>query len=278
MGRKQDKSDKIDIGSLSREEELELFTAIRNGDAQLKELLIKSAMTAVSEAAGRCVSSEVSFNELFVAGCEALTEAVSAFDCSGNEQFSAYLSRCLQESMQSCYERLSWFLPVDYSVIQLHDRYELALLELYPNSEDREDEAVHDEEYVAEYLGVTREELRAMKNEYSKCRVISLSESVKLDKSLPDDYEDGDIDNRSPLVELIVDPATENGAADYLDDLMDCLSEDERYIVCARDGVLSAKERTDGQIARDLGIEEGQVELSYRKAIEKMRKAGTGMK
>ena len=179
--------------------------------------------------------------------------------------------------MQYCYAHLPRFLPIDYRVIQLHDRYQVALLELYPNSPDREDFKVHHEGYLADYLGVTLEELRTMKNEYSMCRILSLSESVKLDKSLPDDYEDDDIDNKSPLLELIVDPASENGAAEYLDDLMDCLSDDERYVVCAREGVLSSMERTDEQIASTLGIEMNKVEVLYQDAINKIRKAGTRM-
>ena len=267
----------IDIGSISKEQERDIFTAIRSGDEQLKERLIKSGMTQVSEVAANCVSSEASFEELFTEAANAFVEAINTFDCFTDERFITYLSRCLEERMQYCYAHLPRFLPIDYRVIQLHDRYEVALLELYPNSPDREYFKVHHEGYLADYLGVTLEELRTMKNEYSMCRIISLSESVKLDKSLPDDYEDDDIDNKSPLLELIVDPASENGAAEYLDDLMDCLSDDERYVVCAREGVLSSMERTDEQIASTLGIEMNKVEVLYQDAINKIRKAGTRM-
>lgn len=267
----------IDIENISKEQERELFAAIRSGDEELKERLIKSGMAQVSEVAAKCESSEASFEALFTEAANALVEAINAFDCFTDERFSAYLSRCLEERMQYCYAHLPRFLPIDYRVIQLHDRYEVALLELYPNSLDREDFKVHHEGYLADYLGVTLKELRTMKSEYSMCRLVSLSESVKLDKSLPDDYEDEDIDNRSPLLELIVDPASENGAADYLDELMDCLSDDERYVVCAREGVLSTMERTDEQIASMLGIKENKVEMLYQCAIDKIKKAGTRM-
>ena len=262
----------IDIGSLSKEQEQEIFTAIKRGDSALKSRLIESGISKVGKIAKRYVSSEASFEWLYATGCEAVAECVHAFNYRMSESFASYLKRRIEDGMKGCYDRLARFLPIDCQTIQLHDRYELALLELYPDCNNAESPKVQDEEYVADYLGVTVEKLRAMKSEYDKCRIVSLSQSVKLDKSLPDDYVDGDIDNKSPLLETIVDPASENGAAEYLDDLMDCLTEDERQVVCARDGVLSVKARTDGQIASELGIDENKVEVIYQTAIDKMKK------
>lgn len=260
----------INFKDLSKEQEQHLFDAIRGGEKELKERLIESTVAKVSEVAQRCVSSEVTFEELFAAGYAAAVEAVHSFDYTEGERFNSYLSRCLEESMQQCYNNLPRFLPIDYRVIQLHDRYEIALLELYPNSPDRESDKVHHEGYIAEHLGVSVDELRTMKNEYSMCRIVSLSAPVK-----HDGYIDNDIDNQSPLIETIVDPASENGAAEYLDELMDCLSEEERYIVCARDGVLSVPCRTDRQIASTLGIKLNKVEALYQGAVDKLKRAGT---
>ena len=260
----------IDIEGLTKEQEQDLFAAIRSGDVQLKNILIRSGMAQVSEVADRCASSEMSFEELFTEGSSALVEAIHSFNNTTDERFSTYLSRCLEERMQYCYSHLPRFLPIDYRLVQLHDRYELALWELYPDSEDREEDNVHHEGFLADYLGVPIEELRAMKNEYSMCRIKSLQDTVILDEPML--AED---DREIFFIDTIVDPASENEAAEYLDELMDCLSDDERYIVCARDGVLSSMERTDGQIASALGIEKNKVEGLYQLAIDKIKKAGT---
>ena len=264
----------IDIASLDKAHERALFTLIANGNAEVKSKLIESGISTVGKMAVTYISSEVGFDELFAAGCAAVAEAVHTFDCDKGERFISYLKRYVREGMKGCYDKLDRFLPIDYRTVQLHDRFELALLELYPHSADRYKDTVHDEEYLADYLGVTLGELRNMKNEYDMCRIRSLSESVKLDKTLPDDYEDNDIDNMSPRLETIVDPASENGAAEYLDELMDCLTDSERQVVCAREGVLSVAERTDGQIASELGIDENKVEVIYQRAIDKIKKAG----
>ena len=264
----------FDIESLSKEQEQNIFTAIRSGDEALKTRLIQSLIGKVSEVADGCVSSAVDFSELFSAGRAELVEAAEDFDYNAEERFGAYLMRRLSARMQYCYDHLATFLPIDYRAVQLHDRYEEALLVLYPNIFDREKESVHDDELIADYLGVTLSELRAARSEYDMCKIISLQTPIKLDKSLPDDYEDDDIDNHSPLIELIVDPKTDNQAAELLDRLMDCLSDEERYVVCARVGALSVPERTDEQIASKLGVEACTVEALYNAAIDKIRMAG----
>ena len=264
----------IDVDGLQKSQEQEIFEAIRNGDSELKERLIASCKAKVTSIASEHVTSAVGFDELFTAGCAALIEAVRFFNSNKQERFCTYLDRCLRLRMKDCYNNLEGYLPIDRDIILLHDRYELALMELYPETKDRADPKVHHEGYIADYLGVTLERLRAMKNEYAMCKIVSLDSAVKIDESLSDDYEDDDIDNRSPLLEFLVDPASENDAAEYLDELMDCLSDDERYIVCARDGVLSADARTDAQIASRLGVDCNEIEDMYQVAIDKIRKGG----
>lgn len=198
----------FDIKAMSKEQEQAVFEAIRIGDEELKDSLILSGMTLVRKIADGYVSSKVEYEELFSEAVVALCEAVCDFDCSTEEQFYLYLSRRISERVQKCYSFIPGLMPIDYRTVQLHDRYELALLDLYPTCANPESSAVQDEHYVAEYLGVSLDELRAMKREYDMCRIESLDRPVRLDESLPVGYEDNDIDNMCPLIETIADPKT----------------------------------------------------------------------
>ena len=261
-------NDLIDIKTMNKEQERDVFTAIRHGDRQMRERLVQSSMAVVSEIADRCASSQVGFDKLFSEGNAVLYEAIGNFDCSADELFITYLTQCLEERAKYLYSNLTWLMPIDYKVVRLHDRYMAALLELYPECDNAEDDSVQDEEYVADYLGVSADELRAMKKEYYMSSIQSLDETVMLEVTVG--Y---DIDNMVPLIQTIVDPAPDNAAAEYLERLMEGLSDDERYVVCAKNGVLSVMECTDQSISSELGIEQDQIEVIYQNAIDKIRKA-----
>ena len=204
------KTDDFDIEAMDKEQEQAVFAAVRSGDEKLKDRLIQSGMAVVRELADEYMSSKVEYEDLFSEAVVALCEAVHDFDSATDERFSSYMTRRIQEGVQRCYSAIPGFMPIDYRVVQLHDRYELALLEIYPKRKDPENMAIQHEGYVADYLGVSLDELRAMKKEWEMCRIESLDNPVKLDESLPCSYEDNDIDNMSPLVETIIEPQTLN--------------------------------------------------------------------
>ena len=260
----------LDLANMSKVQEQEIFAAIRSGDVGAEERLIQSGLTIVREVADRCQSSAISFAALFKELKSTVDEAIRSFDVSKEQSFNSYLRQCLEEGVKDCYSRLPLFLPIDYRIVQLHDRFELALYELYPDNEERHSDEAHDEEYVADYLGVSREELRAMKNEYDLCTVQSLDEPVFVDEPTLSDPDDRFV----PFIETIADPRSNERAADYLDTLMDCLNDDERYVVCSMSGVLSAPQRTEAQIAARLGIDQNAVGRLYKRALGKIKQAG----
>ena len=269
MQEKQITSEFIDIKTMDIRQEREVFAAIRSGDKTVKQRLIDSCMVIVSEMADKCSSSAVSFEEVFSEAYAVVLEAIRRYDCDTQERFNEYLVRLIEECVQYLYNNLTWFLPIDYRVMGLHDRYIKALEEIYKDYERIPDEETQDEEYIAYYLGVSRDELRAMKNEYYMCSIESLDTPVEQDDLVSDD-----VDGAVPFIETIPDPKTvDNAAVKRLDELLDCLSDDERYVVCARNGVISVMEAPDEQIAVKLGIQNKEVEVIYRNAIEKMRKS-----
>ena len=258
----------IDVKRLGREQERQIFSAIHGGDKQLRDKLLASCMSYAGTIAKDCASSAISFEELFYEARTALFESVKIFNCNGKERFFTFMKRQVEERMQDCYNKLAWFLPIDYRTVQLHDRFLQVLKKIYPDSEDREDFKVYHEGYVADCLGVTVEELRAAISEYESCKIVSLNDRVLLDDPTLS-AEDREVE----LIELIADSSTDSGAADYLDDLMDCLTDEERYVVCSRTGVLSVSERTDRQIAKELGLNSDDIENIYQTAVDKIRKA-----
>ena len=271
MDQRENISDEtLDLASMSEEQERSIFEAVRGGDQSAAERLLQSGTAFISEVADRCESSIVSFQELFAEMHGNLYAAISNFRCSGEERFVSHLQQLAEECVRRCYARIPQMLPIDYRVVQLHDRYKMALYELYPDNEERESFWVHDEEYVADYLGVTREELRAAIVEYDLCQIHSLDEKVYLD-----DPQLSADEREVPLVDLIaVSNDGDERAADYLDTLMDCLNAVERYVVCSKSGVFSTPERTDKQIAAKFGVSCKTVGRLYRQSLGKIRKAG----
>lgn len=254
-------SDVIDIYSMSIEQERDMFAAIRHGDKLTKDRLIQGGLTVARQIADRFVSSQASFDELFSEAIVALNEAVHNYDHTVDGRFAQYLAKLIDVSMQNYYSNLTWLLPIEPRFVRLHDKYEAALLELYPKIKDRESDAVQDEGYVADRLGVSVDELRTMKAEYRMCLNESLEQLAELENTTDGSPHD-----------VVFDPR-DNNAANYLDDLMDCLEEHERYVVCATNGVLCVMERPHEYIAFKLGIEQDQVDVIYRRAIDKLRKA-----
>ena len=269
MGETQNLSGGLNLESMSKLQEQAVLEAVRGGDEALKERLIQGAMNAVGELAEQAMSSEVPFEELFEEARAALIDAIAHFDEQSNERFISYYRRYARLRLEQLYRNSFWFDDVDLETAQLHDRFELALLELYPTNRYRESKKVHDEEYVADYMGVSIEALRAMKHKYAVSRIESLNQTVYLDDPLLQEDE-----REVDLVETLIDPATDDRAADYLDGLMDCLSENERYIICAKHGVLSTHERTDEQIAAGLGLSTGEVDRLYKGAFDKLKRSG----
>ena len=169
----------------------------------LKGRLIQRGLAIARELADRYESSEIGNDELFSEAVIAVCEEVQTFDGLTEEDFDEHLTQRIEERLQRCYSNLPWLLPIDYRVVQLHDRYREALWDLYPQSLNPDDNAIQDEQYVAEYLGVSLEALRDMKKEYAACRIDPLDTTV-ID----------DTGEEEPLVEAIADPATDSGMAD----------------------------------------------------------------
>lgn len=248
----------IDIRTMSAERERDVLTAVRDGDKELERQLIAGVMTMAAEAAYGLESSQADADDLLSQATEAVYDAVREYDPSSDERFGAFLTRLIDERIRQFYSQSAQFSDIDPRVVRLHDRYLAALLELYPRNKKREE--LHDEEYVAAYLGVSADELRAMKHEYRMSAHESLETLAELD--LEDEAE--------LPAEATYDPF-DGGAANYLDELMDCLTDDERYVVCAANGVLSVAERTDEQISADLGIDVGRAQAMYSGAVDKLR-------
>lgn len=270
-----------DLKQMNKDLERAVFEAIKSGDENVKNRLIESGLNFVAEIARQCESSEVEYGDLFSELSVVLLEAIRDFDSMDEVLFVDYLTELVEKCVNECYNHLTWLLPIDYRMVQLHDRYELALKDLYPKCKNPEDRAVQDEEYVADYLEISVEQLRAMKAEYAKCRVESTNKLVYA--SGPINY---DVGNWVPLIETIVDPRTDvivdhrsgTTISDELDDLMGGLTAEERRVVCQREGVLSHEMEKDEKIALGLGVGKNDVETIYQRAMGKLNRAGIASK
>ena len=251
---------------MSEAQERALFAAIRKGDRAARSRLLQSGRAFARTLSERYAEEEFTAPFLYDEAEAILLDAVRDYKSACGERFFAYFEQKFKARVRECSRDLAWLLPIDPRLVFLHARYLETLQRLYPAS--RDPEAVQEEDCVAADLGVSVRTLRRMKYEYAVCRIQSLDQSVALGEGAYD------IDDASPLVETVPDPCTEDAAADRLEDLLECLSDAERYALCAREGVLSTPAATDEQIARRLGVDCDGVEALYRTAVEKIRRAG----
>ena len=236
---------------LNAEEKEELFSRIKEGDEQARELYIKGNLRLVLSVIRRFQNSNENADDLFQIGCIGLMKAIDNFDASLNVRFSTYA------------------VPMIIGEIR---RY------LRDNNSIRVSRSLRDIAYKAIY---TRETY--MKQYLKEPTVTEIAQEIGIEKEMIV-YALDAIQNPVSLFEPVY---TEGGDTLYvMDQISDTKNKEDRWIedLSLREAMkrLSKREKhiielrfyegkTQMEVAQEIGISQAQVSRLEKNALKSMR-------
>ncbi len=236
------------------EDMLELISQAQRGDKQVRDTLIEENLGLVHHIVKRFLNRGYDAEELFQIGCIGLMKAIDHFDTNYDVKFSTYAVPLIMGEIKR-FLRDNGIIKVSRTLKENAWKIKNAQKELAgPNGR----EVTIDE--IAAETGLSVEEI-VMAQE-ADVEVESLSKVV---------YQgDG---SQISLGDRIADERDEHEVMLnhlFLEQLMQALSEDERYLIKLRyfDNV------TQTETAKQLGISQVQVSRLEKRILEKMKKMG----
>lgn len=237
---------------LTDEEKEELLRKTKTGDAYAREELICGNLRLVLSIIQRFGGRKESPDDLFQVGCIGLIKAVDNFNIDLNVKFSTYAVPMIIGEIRR-YLRDNNAIRISRSMRDLAYRALTARDEI---SRERQEDPTPDE--IAARLGEKRED------------VIRSMEAIVDPISL---YEPVYTENGDSL--YVIDQLADTGAGDEawleniaLSEALDRLGERERKIIDMR----FYKNKTQMEIAEEIGISQAQVSRLEKGALERMRR------
>lgn len=238
-------------------DERELWLRAKSGDAEARELLIKRHLRLVHHVAGRFRTTDIEYNELVQIGSIGLVKAVDGFDPDRGLQFSTY-------AVPAITGEILRYLRDEGSVKVTRTGKELArrsyrIREQLAQRLGRQPTVTE----IAEELGVATEQL------------LPLLEATRRPMSI---YETLNDEGGDPLL-LIDRLVAGSDIADatirraLLEDLLSRLDPRQRRIVILR----YFEDLTQEEIARQVGLSQGQVSRLLQQALASMRRWASEM-
>lgn len=223
-------------------------------DKKIKEQLIIDHIELVKIIAGRLYGSyknNVDFDDLVGYGIFGLLDAIEKFDPSKNVKFDTYAYIRIRGAIIDQLRSLDW---IPRSVRQKYKRVE----EAYKNVENSNGRSASDRE-VADYLGITVEELQRTLSEIHSFSVVSLDEKLANNPSftLADEDADKEPQKHFEKEEMKI----------ILKDLVNDLPEKERTVI----SLYYNTELTYKEISLVIGVSESRISQIHTKAIVKLR-------
>lgn len=245
-----------------RADELTLVLAAEAGDAAARAALVEAFLPAIGSIARRYRGfARVDRGELMQEGVAGLLTAVGRYDAQMGTPFWAYASWWVRQSMQRLVAELS-------GPVVLSDRAARMLAQI--KQARREHHQAHRREpsiaELVELTGLTSEQIERL--------LVSERAPRGLDEALFDD------EGATTVGDLVADPEAEDAYERVverthgieLDELVGCLDDREREIMCARYG-LGCPARTLRDVAGDHGVSAERVRQIEERALGKLRVA-----
>lgn len=233
---------------------LHLISRAQQGDKQIRDTLIEENLGLVHHIVKRFLNRGYDAEELFQIGCIGLMKAIDNFDTNYDVKFSTYAVPLIMGEIKR-FLRDNNMIKVSRSLKENAWKIKNAQREL-AGADGRE--VTIDE--IAQWTGLTVEEI-VMAQEADN-PVESLSKTVYQgdgsEISLGDRIADEKDDQEKMLNHL------------FLQQLLEGLSEDERYLIKLR----YFENVTQMETARELGISQVQVSRLEKKILEKMKRMG----
>ena len=237
---------------LTDEEKRELLLKSKNGDQEARQRLIYGNLRLVLSIIQRFMNRNENVDDLFQVGCVGLIKAVDNFNTDLDVKFSTY-------AVPMIIGEIRRYLRDNNSIRISRSLRDLAYHALSAREElSRTNENEPTVEQISEKLGVKKE------------LVVRAMEAIVAPISL---YEPVYTDNGDSI--FVIDQLSDSSSGEEvwleniaLNEAMKTLSERERSIIYMR----FFKNRTQMEIASEIGISQAQVSRIEKSALERMRK------
>jgi len=236
---------------LSHDQTLELIRRSQQGDEEAKEILVKKNIALVKSMVKRFLNRGYEYEDLFQIGTIGLIKAIYNYDEQYKVRFSTYAVPMIIGEIKR-FLRDDGLIKVSRSLKELANKVVSVQEQLKKRL--RRDPTIQE---IADIIGVDPEE------------IVQALEVNKTPSSLYDAiYEDDD----NPILLIDKMSGDDKEFTDVIDkiaikDMLSKLDERERYIIIMR----YFKDRTQSDIAKDLGISQVQVSRIEKKVLLKMR-------
>ena len=232
------------------EQTLRLIKLAQKGDETAKNLLINENYPLVKSVIRRYRGKGVDYDDLFQLGCVGFVKAINNFDCSYNVRFSTYAVPMIAGEVKR-FLRDDGYIKVSRAIKAQAITIKKYLASLPPQAEQPDIFA------VAKALDMSPED------------VVFAMDSVRYPMSLStpvDQSEEGSI----TLQERVADTEDLDTKLDHfiLKQLISSLSARDRKIIIMR----YYRDKTQSEIARELGVSQVQVSRIENKVLESFRK------
>ncbi len=234
---------------LSQELTLDYIRKAKNGDDNAKEELVKNNVPLIKSIINRFKGKGVEYDDLYQIGCIGFLKAISNFDESFNVKFSTYSVPMIIGEVKR-YMRDNGAIKVSRSIKILANK-----INKYIDAYSLANSIAPTIEHIAEKFSVTPDEV-----------TIAL-DSAKLPLSLYDKFDDDD--DAPELMDKLSYGDTEEKLVDkiHLLNIISSLTEREKKILVLR----YFRDKTQGEIAKNLGVSQVQISRLETKIIDKIR-------
>lgn len=234
---------------ISQEETISLIAKAQNGDQEAKNKLITEHSPLVKSLIKRYKNKNIEYEDLYQLGCIGFTRAINKFDAKFNVQFSTYavpiiLGEIKRELRDEGYIKVSRTIKRKALLMKKYIEKFLSANSRSPQIEE-----------IAKYFDLEIQE------------TAFILDSIKMPVSI---YEELDDDNSQYLFDKIAnEDASEDGQIDkiVIKNLISSLPEKEKKIILLR----YFKDRTQSEIAQELGVSQVQVSRIETKVLEKLK-------
>lgn len=244
---------------LSKEEEVRLAEAAKNGDVEAKNELVKHNLRLVVSLAKRYMNRGLAFQDLIQEGNIGLITAVDKFDVSKGFKFSTYATYWIKQSISRAIMDKSRNIRIPIHTIEL-----MSKIKKVERAFQQENGREPKEKEVAEILNL---DIKKIKEAYSW-----MKDTTSLDIVVGDD-EDATVgsfieDNSVPFAFAEVEVDSRNEA---IQTILNTLSDREKEVVMRRFGIGRERSETLEEIGADLKLSRERIRQLEASALKKLR-------
>lgn len=234
---------------LSQDELLEQLRKAKNGDENAKDIVFTNNTPLIKSIIRRFAGKGVEYDDLYQIACIGFLKAINNFDESFGVKFSTYTVPMVIGEIKR-YMRDNGAIKVSRTLKILANK-----INKYVDAYQTQNNVSPPVELIASEFGITQDE------------VVVAMDSARMPVSIFDKFEDDD--EGSELINKIVSDDGEEKILDkiHISNIIEKLSERERKIIIMR----FFRDRTQTEIAEDLGVSQVQVSRLENKIIDKLR-------